>query len=103
MATTRAALIWFAGLAFLASCEVGSLFDTPRTKVITVTPTQVVESAAPTDTRRAWTLEISTASRDATQQWTAHRASSETWLALATSSGTAPDTLALTLDPAELF
>ncbi len=101
MTTTRAALASLAGLAFLSSCEVPKLFNTPPSKVIAVTPTRVAVSADSGEAIQSWTLSISTSS-GAAPTWTAHRVAVVPWLALADSNGSAPDTLAFTLNPADL-
>ena len=102
MPTTRDVLASLAGLAVVTSCSVGMLFDAPPTKVIGVTPSRVVDSAAAGDAQHSSTLAISTASPDAAPRWTAHRITNAAWLSLADSSGTAPDSLGITLDPAGL-
>ena len=102
MRTEQGRLAFLAGLALVIGCSVGSLFDAPPSKVIGVTPARVVDSApAGSGTTRAAALVLSSARGDA-PPWTAHRAANAPWLTIATDTGSAPDTLQLTLDPTGL-
>ncbi|HEX9349070.1 MAG TPA: hypothetical protein VF919_15965, partial [Gemmatimonadales bacterium] len=90
-------------VALIIGCSVGRLFDAPPTKVIEVTPSRVVDSAAAgSSATQSAALAISTAQRDAAPTWTAHRAANAPWLTLAAATGSAPDTLGLALDPTRL-
>src|SRR5882757_4311421 len=101
MPTSRVGLAALAGLAVLISCNVGSLFDVPPTKVIAVTPPQVVYSAVMGDTQHSATLAISSA-KNAAPEWIAHRVANAAWLTITDSAGTAPAEVAYTLDPGTL-
>jgi len=90
------------GLTLAISCSVGSLLDTPPTKVIGVTPAQVIYSAQKgSAATRDTALVLSTARGGMPPPWTAHRAANAPWLAIATGGGT-PDTLRTSLNPSGL-
>src|SRR5437773_701688 len=102
MSKQKGRLASLAVALIIIGCSVGKLFDAPPAKVIDVTPSRVVDSASTGSAADSAALVISTSQRDAPPSWTAHRAANASWLTLADNTGSAPDTLRLTLDPTGL-
>src|SRR3989442_6815021 len=98
MRTKQCLLASLAAVALVISCRVGTLFDAPPSKVIGVTPSRVVDSAAAgSATTRAAALVLSSARGDA-PPWTAHLPANAPWLTSASATGSAPDTLRAPLE-----
>ena len=93
---------WWRTISTARRRSVGSLLNTPPTKVIGVTPARVIDSAQEgTSAPQSAALVLSTAHGDAPPPWTARKAKNAAWLTIA-APGSAPDTLHLALNPSSL-
>jgi hypothetical protein len=100
--TTRERLVLSAVLACTFACRLDKLINTPPPAGLTVAPSRIAQSApAGSSGPRSVALAVSSAQSDALS-WTAHRETGAAWLVLTDSTGAAPDTLWLTLDPSAL-
>jgi hypothetical protein len=87
-------------LAVAAACHVDDLVDDPPTAMIIPSPTAVqVTAATGSSAARQVAIALRTAHNDA-MGWQVERTGTGAWLQLEGRSGTTPDTLHLTIDPA---
>jgi hypothetical protein len=96
--TTRERLVLSVVLACSFACRLDKLIDTPPPAGLGVAPSRVEESAPVGSGSGSIPLAVSSA-RPHAISWTAYRETGSAWLVLTDSTGVAPDTLWVTLDP----
>ncbi|MDJ0767111.1 MAG: filamin/ABP280 repeat domain-containing protein, partial [Myxococcota bacterium] len=103
IARRTAAIVALVGTSLIFStCKLDDLVTPPEPSSIGVSLPQVVDSAAVGSTaRHDLTVEV-TASGDGRVTWNARKSNGSAWLVLSANSGTAPGSVTISTDPADL-
>ena len=89
--------------ASASTCKLGELVNPSRPGILSVSPLQVTDSAPAGSTApRTLTVSVSSVASADGLAWSARIAQGSSWLHLTPLSGSAPDSVTLSLDPAGL-